>query len=227
MLITPSAVPVADCAALLARLEAAPPADLLVIGSGTTRLGVASDAAVRGFETLLLETEHLAKGTSSRATKLVYGGARYLTPGKLALVREALHKRAALCYAPHRSSPLAFMRLAYRRWQPCCYGLGLAVYDRLAGRDALGRTERLDRARTLLEMPAARADGLRGDVHWDRQFDDERLAALAIPSNAAEKGAVVLNRTRSLGCCRRRAGSPEHSPAIATPVASAVREPGP
>jgi len=200
MPITPAAVPATDRAALLARLEAARPADLLVIGGGATGLGVALDAAVRGFDTVLLEAEDFAKGTSSRSTKLVHGGVRYLAQGKLALVREALHERAALLRcAPHLVSPLAFVMPAYRRWEPWYYGLGLAVYDRLAGRDALGRTERLDRARTLRELPGAAAEGLRGGVlYWDAQFDDARLA-LAIARTAAEQGALVLNHVEVTG----------------------------
>jgi glycerol-3-phosphate dehydrogenase len=195
-----ASVPVTDRAALIGRLAAGATADLLVVGGGATGLGVALDAAARGFDTVLLEAEDFAKGTSSRATKLVHGGVRYLAQGRIGLVREALRERSALLHnAPHLASPLAFVMPAYRRWEPWFYGLGLGVYDRLAGRDALGRTERLDRARTLRELPGARPDGLRGGVlYWDGQFDDARLA-LALARTAASRGALVLNHVEVSG----------------------------
>ncbi|HMS79779.1 MAG TPA: glycerol-3-phosphate dehydrogenase/oxidase [Burkholderiaceae bacterium] len=172
---------------------------MLVVGGGATGLGVALDAAVRGFSVALLEGEDFAKGTSSRATKLVHGGVRYLAQGKLSLVREALHERAALLRnAPHLASPIGFVMPAYRWWEARFYGAGLALYDRLAGRDALGRTRRLDRAATLAELPGVRAQGLRGGVlYWDGQFDDARLA-LALARTAAAHGALLLNHVEAI-----------------------------
>jgi glycerol-3-phosphate dehydrogenase len=179
---------------LTARLAATPDTDLVVVGGGATGLGVALDAAVRGFRVVVLESEDFAKGTSSRATKLVHGGVRYLAQGNLALVREALHERANLLRnAPHLATPLGFVMPAYHWWEAHWYGLGLRVYDRLAGGDALGRTRRLDRAGTLRELPGVRPDGLRGGVlYWDGQFDDARLA-IAIARTAAARGALLLN----------------------------------
>jgi len=180
--------------ALTDRLAATPEADLVVVGGGATGLGVALDAAVRGFRVVLLESHDFAKGTSSRATKLVHGGVRYLAQGNLALVREALQERARLLRnAPHLAGPLGFVTPAYRWWESHWYGLGLRVYDRLAGRQALGRTRRLDRAGTLRELPGVRPQGLRGGVlYWDGQFDDARLA-VAIARTAAAQGALLLN----------------------------------
>ncbi len=185
---------------LTARLAAVSEPDLLVVGGGATGLGVALDAAARGFSVVLLEAEDFAKGTSSRATKLVHGGVRYLAQGNLALVREALHERATLLRnAPHLASPIGFVMPAYRWWEPHVYGAGLALYDRLAGRDALGPTRRLDRAATLRELPGARAEGLRGGVlYWDGQFDDARLA-VALARTAATRGALLLNHVEVLG----------------------------
>ncbi|MEI7447491.1 MAG: glycerol-3-phosphate dehydrogenase/oxidase [Burkholderiales bacterium] len=193
---TPSRPRRTDRAALLARLAdpAAPVVDLLVVGGGATGLGVALEAAARGFDVVLLEAGDFARGTSSRATKLVHGGVRYLARGELSLVREALHERAAILRnAPHLASPIGFVMPAYRRWEPWFYGLGLAAYDRLAGRDRLGPTRRLDAAATRRELPGAREQGLRGGVlYWDGQFDDARLA-IALARSAADRGAVLLN----------------------------------
>jgi glycerol-3-phosphate dehydrogenase len=196
---TPAPLPT-DRSALLARLGALGPVDLAVIGGGATGLGVALDAAVRGFSVVLLEAHDFAKGTSSRATKLVHGGVRYLAQGNLALVREALHERATLLRnAPHLAAPIGFVMPAYRWWESRFYGLGLAAYDRLAGRDGLGRTRRLDRAATLRELPGAKAEGLTGGVlYWDGQFEDARLA-LALARTAAARGALVLNHVPVVG----------------------------
>jgi glycerol-3-phosphate dehydrogenase len=191
--------------ALTARLSAAPAADLLVIGGGATGLGVALDAAARGFSVVLLEAQDFAKGTSSRATKLVHGGVRYLAQGNLSLVREALHERTTLLRnAPHLASPIGFVMPAYRWWEPLFYGAGLALYDRLAGRDALGPTRRLDREATLRELPGARTEGLRGGVlYWDGQFDDARLA-IALARTAAARGALLLNHVEAVGLLHDR-----------------------
>jgi len=185
---------------LIGRLADAAPFDLAVIGGGATGLGVALDAAVRGFRVVLLESHDFAKGTSSRATKLVHGGVRYLAQGNLSLVREALHERATLLRnAPHLAGPLAFVMPAYRWWERAFYGLGLGLYDALAGRDALGATRRLDRAQTLVALPGARSEGLRGGVlYWDGQFEDARLA-LALARTAAVRGALVLNHVAATG----------------------------
>jgi glycerol-3-phosphate dehydrogenase len=172
--------------------------DLLVVGGGATGLGVALDAASRGLSTALVERDDFAKGTSSRATKLVHGGVRYLAQGNLSLVKEALRERkAVLANAPHLAQPLPCLMPAFgmkgRLWDRPFYGTGLILYDRLAGRAGLGNTRFLDRAETLEVMPGVRARDLVGSVrYWDGQFDDARFA-VALARTAADHGAVVLN----------------------------------
>jgi len=181
-------------AALLARLRTPAHWDLVVIGGGATGLGVALDATARGFSVALVESEDFAKGTSSRATKLVHGGVRYLARGNVSLVREALRERATLlANAPHLAQPLAFVMPAYHWWEPAFYGFGLKAYDALAGRRGLGPTALLSPRRTLERLPTVRTRGLSGGVeYWDGQFDDARLA-VALARTALSRGAVVLN----------------------------------
>lgn len=168
--------------------------DLAIVGGGATGLGVALDAALRGFSVVLLESHDFAGGTSSRSTKLLHGGVRYLAQGNVALVREALAERAAvLRIAPHLAQPLPFVMPSYAWWQTSFYGLGLNLYDMMAGRAGLGRTERLDRAQTLAALPGLQPKHLRGGVkYWDGQFDDARLA-LALARSAEAAGALVMN----------------------------------
>ncbi len=179
---------------LIARLAQPELYDLAVIGGGATGLGVALDAATRGLRVVLVESHDFAKGTSSRATKLVHGGVRYLAQGNIGLVREALHERTTLLRnAPHLAQPLPFVMPCYQFWEAPFYGAGLKVYDALAGQAGLGPTEFLGRARTLACLPNARADGLKGGVrYWDGQFDDARLA-LALARTAALHGALLVN----------------------------------
>jgi glycerol-3-phosphate dehydrogenase len=179
---------------LLAALARPVKYDVAVVGGGATGLGVALDAAARGFSVVLLESHDFAGGTSSRATKLVHGGVRYLAQGNVALVREALHERKVLLRnAPHLAQPLAFVMPSYKAWETPFYGLGLKVYDALAGSAGLGSTRFLSRAEALRALPGARAEGLRGAVeYWDGQFDDARLA-LAIARTAAARGALLVN----------------------------------
>ena len=168
--------------------------DIAVIGGGATGCGVALDAAARGFSVVLLEAEDFAKGTSSRATKLVHGGVRYLAQGNIALVREALHERATLlANAPHLAQPLAFVMPSYQWWERGFYGIGLKMYDALAGSRGLGATEFLSSAQTRALLPTVRSRGLSGGVkYWDGQFDDARLA-VTLARTAVAQGAVVLN----------------------------------
>jgi glycerol-3-phosphate dehydrogenase len=168
--------------------------DLAVIGGGATGCGVALDAAARGFSVVLLEAEDFAKGTSSRATKLVHGGVRYLAQGNVSLVREALHERATLlANAPHLAQPLAFVMPSYKLWETPFYGIGLKMYDALAGSRGLGDTEFLSAARARELLPNVQPRGLCGGVkYWDGQFDDARLA-LALARTARSQGALVLN----------------------------------
>ncbi len=179
---------------LLERLSQPRTYDLAVVGGGATGLGVALDAAARGFSVVLLESHDFAKGTSSRATKLVHGGVRYLAQGNIALVREALHERTTLLKnAPHLAQPLAFVMPSYKFWETPFYGTGLKMYDALAGKAGLGATECLGRMETLRCLPTAMAEGLKGGVkYWDGQFDDARLA-LALARTAAARGALLVN----------------------------------
>ncbi|MHB1122653.1 MAG: glycerol-3-phosphate dehydrogenase/oxidase [Ramlibacter sp.] len=179
---------------LMAQLARPVTYDIAVIGGGATGLGVALDAAARGWSVVLLESHDFAKGTSSRATKLVHGGVRYLAQGNIGLVREALHERTLLLRnAPHLAQPLPFVLPAYHYWELPFYGAGLKMYDALAGRAGLGSTEFLGRRETLARLPTARSEGLKGGIqYWDGQFDDARLA-LALARTAAAKGALVVN----------------------------------
>lgn len=178
---------------MLARM-AARDFDLVVVGGGATGLGVALDAALRGMDVALLEAHDFAKGTSSRATKLVHGGVRYLAQGRVALVRESLRERSALLHnAPGLVRPLSFVVPAYRSWEIPFYAAGLGLYDVLAGRDGLGATRVLSRRRVEDYLPGVRAEGLKGGIeYWDAQFDDAQLA-VALARAAAARGAAVLN----------------------------------
>jgi glycerol-3-phosphate dehydrogenase len=175
-------------------LNQAPVFDLAVVGGGATGLGVALDAALRGFSVALLESHDFAGGTSSRATKLLHGGVRYLAQGNVALVREALAERATILrIAPHLAQPLPFVMPSYQWWQTPFYGLGLKLYDLMAGRAGLGRTEFLNTQQALAALPGLQPEGLKGGVkYWDGQFDDARLA-LALARSAQAAGATVLN----------------------------------
>jgi glycerol-3-phosphate dehydrogenase len=178
-------------AALIARAQQAGEWDLVVVGGGATGLGVALDAAVRGFRVALIEAKDFAQGTSSRATKLVHGGVRYLAQGDIGLVREALHERAAiLANAPHVAQRLPLVMPSYRLWEQPFYGVGLKMYDALAGRRGLGATEFLSARHAAALIPNVQRAGLSGGVkYWDGQFDDARLALL-LARTAASRGAL-------------------------------------
>ena len=183
-----------DRAALLARLDESQPYDLAIIGGGATGLGLALDAVLRGLRVVLLEAHDFAKGTSSRATKLVHGGVRYLAQGNIALVHEALHERSILLRnAPHLAQPLPFVMPSYRWWETPFYGTGLKAYDLLAGQAGLGATQFLSSRQTQQLLPTVRPEHLCGGVkYWDGQFDDARLA-LVLARSAAREGALLLN----------------------------------
>jgi len=181
-------------AQLFARLSEDKVYDLAVVGGGATGLGVALDAAARGFSVVLMESHDFAKGTSSRATKLVHGGVRYLAQGNISLVREALHERATLLNnASHIAQPLAFVMPSYKLLDMPFYGIGLTIYDALACKSGLGHTKFLSAGQTQALLPTVRKRGLKGGVkYWDGQFDDARLA-LALARTAAREGALLLN----------------------------------
>jgi glycerol-3-phosphate dehydrogenase len=184
----------------LARRE---PWDLLIVGGGATGVGVAVDAAARGYEVLLLEQHDFGKGTSSRSTKLVHGGVRYLEQGNVSLVMEALKERGLLRQnAPHLVHDLAFVVPSYTWWESPFYGLGLKVYNLLSGRYRFGPTQRLSQQETLERLPNIKTDGLRGGVvYYDGQFDDARLL-INLVTTAAEHGATLLNYAKVVGLTR-------------------------
>jgi glycerol-3-phosphate dehydrogenase len=192
-------------AELITRLRADRVWDLAIIGGGCVGLGVALDAAVRGFSVVLVEADDFAKGTSSRATKLAHGGVRYLAQGDIGLVREALHERGAmLANAPHVAQRLPFVMPAYHWWERGFYGVGLKMYDALAGSQGLGGTEWLGAARTRELLPGVQPRGLHGGVrYWDGQFDDARLALL-LARTAIDRGAVVVNHVAATGLVREK-----------------------
>ncbi|MFW6206048.1 MAG: glycerol-3-phosphate dehydrogenase/oxidase, partial [Gemmatimonadota bacterium] len=174
--------------------------DFIIVGGGATGLGVAIDAASRGYRTLLLEQGDFAHGTSSRSTKLVHGGVRYLQQGNVSLVIEALRERGLLrANAPHLVHNLSFVVPNYEWWEGPFYGVGLKMYDLLAGRQGFGRSKVLSRERTLQLLPTLEPEGLNGGViYYDGQFDDARLA-VNMAQTAAGQGAVVLNYVRVTG----------------------------
>ncbi len=174
--------------------------DMAVVGGGATGLGIALDAALRGFSVVLFEQSDFSKGTSSRSTKLVHGGVRYLEKGDVGLVMEALRERGLLLRnAPHLVKDQSFVIPNYRLWDNVLYTAGLTFYDLLAGRLGFGRSRYLSRRRTLEMLPAIRAEGLRGGVlYHDGQFDDSRLAVNLMQSCIAE-GAVPVNYMKVTG----------------------------
>ena len=190
-------------AALIRRLQEPREWDLAIIGGGATGLGVALDAAARGFSVVLVESEDFAKGTSSRATKLVHGGVRYLAQGDVSLVHEALRERGnLLANAPHVAQRLPFVMPSYRWWETAFYGVGLKAYDALAGARGLGATEFLSTTRTRELLPGVNPRGLSGGVkYWDGQFDDARLAVL-LARTAAARGALLLNHCAAVALHR-------------------------
>lgn len=170
------------------------PWDFLVIGGGATGLGIAVDAASRGYRTLLVEQHDFAKGTSSRSTKLVHGGVRYLRQGNISLVFEALRERGLLIEnAPHLVRCLPFIIPVYQWWEAPFYGAGMKVYDRLAGRLGLSPSQILSRAETIRELPTIERSGLkRGVLYYDAQFDDARLA-VNLAQTVWDLGGVAVN----------------------------------
>jgi len=174
--------------------------DVVVIGGGATGLGVAIEAASRGYQTLLLEQADLAQATSSRSTKLVHGGVRYLKQGNISLVLEALKERGLLLQnAPHLVHNRAFVVPNYDWWEGPFYGVGLKLYDILAGKQGFGRSKLLSRKKTQEMLPTLESDGLVGGVvYYDGQFDDSRMA-INMAQTAIEQGATVLNYCRVEG----------------------------
>lgn len=176
------------------------PFDIIFIGGGASGIGSALDAAARGHDVLLLEQSDFGKGTSSRSTKLVHGGVRYLQQGNIPLVMEALKERGIMRRnAPHLVANLPFVVPNYTWWEAPFYGVGMKVYDMLAGRCGFGKSRLLDIAETLERIPTISLDGLRGGVMYhDGQFDDARML-IGLGTTAIEQGAILLNYARVSG----------------------------
>ncbi|MBC3846009.1 glycerol-3-phosphate dehydrogenase/oxidase [Winogradskyella echinorum] len=168
--------------------------DVIIIGGGATGLGVALDCTTRGYKTLLLEQVDFAKGTSSRSTKLVHGGVRYLAQGNIDLVREALFERGLMLQnASHLVSNQSFIIPNYRWWDNFFYTVGLKVYDFLAGKLSFGKSLRIKKRETISRLSTLKTDNLKGGVvYYDGQFDDSRLA-VNIAQSCIENGATVIN----------------------------------
>jgi glycerol-3-phosphate dehydrogenase len=182
--------------------------DIAVIGGGATGAGIAVDAAARGFSVVLLEQSDFGKGTSSRSTKLVHGGVRYLQQGNIPLVMEALKERGRLLQnAPHLVRNLEFVVPNYEWWEAPFYGLGLKMYDLLAGQHGFGASEILPHDEVLRHIPTLERDGLRGGVAYhDGQFDDSRLL-INLLQTAVEQGALVLNYARVTNLAKDASGA--------------------
>jgi glycerol-3-phosphate dehydrogenase len=183
------------------RIEAHPkPWDMIVVGGGATGAGVAIDSASRGYDVLLLEQSDFGKGTSSRSTKLAHGGVRYLEQGNIGLVMEALKERGLLLQnAPHIVHDLAFVVPNYDWWEAPFYGLGLKLYQLLAGKYGFGTSRILSKEETLQHLPTLKTEGLRGGaVYYDGQFDDARLL-IHLVATAFDQGATLLNYVEVTG----------------------------
>lgn len=180
---------------MIARLEdRREPWDMVFVGGGATGVSAAMDAASRGYDVLLVEQSDFGKATSSRSTKLVHGGVRYLQQGNLPLVMGALHERGLLRQnAPHLVHDLGFVVPNYTWWEAPFYGIGMKVYDMLAGRYGFGRSHILNTEQTQERIPTIAMEGLRGGVvYYDGQFDDSRML-INMAQTAVEQGATVIN----------------------------------
>src|ERR1700686_3270369 len=193
---------------MLRRIDSHPkPWDIIIVGGGATGVGVAIDAASRGYDVLLLEQSDFGKGTSSRSTKLVHGGVRYLEQGNLSLVMEALKERGLLLQnAPHLVRNLGFVVPTYEWWESPFYGIGLKLYNLLAGKYGFGASRILTKEETLDLLPTIETEGLRGGViYFDGQFDDARLL-INLVETAAEHGATLLNYVGVTGLTKNGEG---------------------
>ncbi|MBK9389628.1 MAG: glycerol-3-phosphate dehydrogenase/oxidase [Bacteroidetes bacterium] len=181
--------------------------DLIVIGGGATGLGIALDGVTRGYKTLLLEQADFASGTSSRSTKLVHGGVRYLAKGDLWLVMEALHERGLMLKnAPHLTSDQEFVIPLYSIFDVLMYYAGLKFYDILSGRLSLGKSYYISRKKTLERLPNLKGEGLKGGiVYHDGQFDDSRMA-VSLAEECVKRGATVLNYFRVTSLLKNEGG---------------------
>lgn len=178
--------------------------DFIIIGGGATGIGTAIEGSSRGYKVLLLEQSDFGKGTSSRSTKLIHGGVRYLQQGNISLVLEALKERGLLSRnAPHLVKNLPFVVPSYDWWEGPFYGIGLKLYDLLAGKEGFGESKILSREKTLDLIPTIETDGLKGGViYYDGQFDDSRLV-INMTQTAYEQGATLLNYIKVTGFTKK------------------------
>lgn len=190
---------------LIQKLQEEEQWDIIVIGGGATGLGIAVDGASRGYKTLLLEQADFAKGTSSRSTKLVHGGVRYLAQGNIQLVYDALHERGLLLQnAPHLVKRQAFVIPCYSTFSKIKYLVGLKLYDWMSGRFSFGKSCFLNKSEVIKQFPCINKKGLAGGVrYFDGQFDDARLA-VNLAQTAIEKGGVLLNYFRVTGLIKKK-----------------------
>ena len=181
--------------------------DIIIIGGGATGLGIALDGASRGYKTLLLEQSDFAKATSSRSTKLVHGGVRYMAQGDLLLVMEALHERGLMLKnAPHLTFNQEFVIPVYTLWDVLMYTVGLKFYDIMAGRLSMGKSYFINREKTRLRLPLLNSKGLKGGVvYHDGQFDDSRMA-FALAESCARYEGIVLNYFKVTGLLKDERG---------------------
>ena len=179
--------------------------DVIIIGGGATGLGIAVDAASRGYKTLLLEQSDFSKGTSSRSTKLVHGGVRYLQQGDIGLVFEALQERGLMFKnAPHLVTNQSFIIPSYEWWGTSFYTVGLKLYDMMAGKLGLGTSKMLSREETIEALPTVQQAGLRGGtIYHDGQFDDARMA-ISLAFTCVDYGGSVLNYCKVTGLVREK-----------------------
>ncbi|MGV0927882.1 FAD-dependent oxidoreductase [Empedobacter sp. ULE_I145] len=192
---------------LLNQIESTKDWDVIIIGGGATGLGCAMDASTRGFKTLLVEQADFAKGTSSKATKLLHGGVRYMAQGDIGLVKEACHERGLLLKnAPHLTRNTSFVIPNYTYFDNILYTVGLKFYDFLAGKLSLGKSKYIGNKNTVKMLPTIKKEGLKGGVvYQDGQFDDSRLA-VNVAETAVENGACVLNYTKVIGLLKDNYG---------------------
>lgn len=186
--------------AALDRVHANEPFDIVIIGGGATGLGAAVDAAARGHSVCLIEQADFANGTSSRSTKLIHGGVRYLRQGQVSMVIGALRERERLIRnAPHLVCSVPFVIPAYRWWHRAYYGIGLKLYEEMGGHDSFDASAILSRTELIELLPTLERHKLRGGVlYHDGQFDDARLAVV-LAQTAADHGAAMINRMRCAG----------------------------
>ena len=180
--------------------------DVIIIGGGATGLGTALDAASRGLKTLLVEQSDFAKGTSSRSTKLVHGGVRYLAQGDIGLVKSALRERGLLEQnASHLVNKEEFIIPCYDWFSILKYLTGLTMYDWLAGKYSFGKSKYLSKKETLKLMPGIKEKGLKGAIsYFDGKFDDARLA-INIAQTATEQGATLINYMKVINLIKLKA----------------------